>query len=74
MMLIWLKLTHCQVDFASLERQRSAARVKAEMEEKRAIAKREEQLNKALKEFKGKNHFGKKCSVHINFNLFCRLF
>jgi hypothetical protein len=37
-----------------LERQRSAARVKAEIEEKRAIAKREEQLNKALKEFKGK--------------------
>jgi len=42
-----------QVDFDSLERQRSAARVKAEIEEKRAIAKREEQLTKALKEFKG---------------------
>jgi hypothetical protein len=27
--------------------------VKAEIEEKRAIAKREEQLTKALKEFKG---------------------
>jgi hypothetical protein len=38
--------------------------VKAEIEEKRAIAKREEQLTKALKEFKGTTK-----GIHQNMNL-----
>jgi hypothetical protein len=47
----YLHMPCLQVDFATLERKRNAEKQKAEFEMRQAIAKQEENLKQALKEF-----------------------